>query len=359
MAVGAVNLASIIALNTDKLGEDVKQAIAVITATVSVALLAIGAILAFTGVNIPLGIALLAGGAVTLATAVAPNWDTIEKALKGPIGGITAVVSGALIALGAILAFSGVGIPLGIALMAAGGIGLVSVIAVNWNAISDTVSGVFRALGDTLKTMWTGIKTNVTGIWNSITSSALSIFNSLRQGVVDIWLAMWKSIKNVINGLIGGIESLANGIIKGVNFIFKALNKLQIDVPDWVTDMTGITKFGFSFKLLKEVEIPRLADGGFVDEGQMFIAREAGAEMVGAIGRRTAVANNDQIVSGIASGVAEANSEQNSLLREQNNLLRALLEKDTSTNLDGRKVAKELDRVYKGMGATIIKGGAY
>lgn len=45
------------------------------------------------------------------------------------------------------------------------------------------------------------------------------------------------------------------------------------------------------------------ATGGFPDEGQMFIAREAGPEMVGTIGGRTAVASNDQIVEGIRAGV--------------------------------------------------------
>lgn len=48
------------------------------------------------------------------------------------------------------------------------------------------------------------------------------------------------------------------------------------------------------------------ATGGFPDEGQLFIAREAGPEMVGTIGGRTAVANNDQIVEGIRQGVYEA-----------------------------------------------------
>jgi hypothetical protein len=69
------------------------------------------------------------------------------------------------------------------------------------------------------------------------------------------------------------------------------------------------------------------ASGGFVNSGELFIAREAGPEMVGTIGGNTAVANNDQIVSGIASGVASANSEQNALLRQQNEYLRKLLDK--------------------------------
>lgn len=70
------------------------------------------------------------------------------------------------------------------------------------------------------------------------------------------------------------------------------------------------------------------AEGGYVDSGQLFIAREAGPEMVGTMGGSTAVANNDQIVQGIQAGVAQANSEQNDLLRQQNSILMRLLNKD-------------------------------
>lgn len=59
-------------------------------------------------------------------------------------------------------------------------------------------------------------------------------------------------------------------------------------------------------KLLEGYMIPGYAGGGFPDQGQLFIAREGGAEMVGAIGNRSAVANNDQIIEGIAKGVRNA-----------------------------------------------------
>lgn len=49
------------------------------------------------------------------------------------------------------------------------------------------------------------------------------------------------------------------------------------------------------------------ASGGFPDDGQLFMAREGGSpEMVGRIGNRTAVANNDQIVAAISDGVFSA-----------------------------------------------------
>lgn len=75
------------------------------------------------------------------------------------------------------------------------------------------------------------------------------------------------------------------------------------------------------------------ANGGFPEGGQLFLAREKGPELVGTLGGRSAVANNDQIVEGISNGVERANSEQNRLLREQNSLLAAILQKDNSIRL--------------------------
>lgn len=81
------------------------------------------------------------------------------------------------------------------------------------------------------------------------------------------------------------------------------------------------------------------ATGGFPESGQLFLAREAGAEMVGSIGNRTAVANNDQIVKGISSGVAAANEEQNELLRKQNQILMGILQKTGSSGMPGASAA--------------------
>ena len=55
-----------------------------------------------------------------------------------------------------------------------------------------------------------------------------------------------------------------------------------------------------------EVKFATYANGGFPDMGQMFVAREAGPELVGRIGKKTAVANNDQIVSAVSGGVYNA-----------------------------------------------------
>lgn len=55
-----------------------------------------------------------------------------------------------------------------------------------------------------------------------------------------------------------------------------------------------------------QVSLDAYASGGFPEHGEMFVAREAGPEMVGRIGSRTAVANNDQIVAAVSDGVYQA-----------------------------------------------------
>ena len=97
------------------------------------------------------------------------------------------------------------------------------------------------------------------------------------------------------------------------------------------------------------------ADGGFPPTGDMFIANENGAEMVGRIGRKTAVANNEQITEGITNSVSIANSEQNALLREQNVYLRQLVAKENKVQLVpsaglARTVAKSNQMLSKATG---------
>lgn len=98
------------------------------------------------------------------------------------------------------------------------------------------------------------------------------------------------------------------------------------------------------------------ARGGFPNTGEMFIARESGPEMVGSIGRQTAVANNDQIVAGIRQGVETANAEQNRLLREQNALLRQLLSAQGRTKavVSTSDIQRALNRKNRRDGVTTV-----
>ena len=80
---------------------------------------------------------------------------------------------------------------------------------------------------------------------------------------------------------------------------------------EWLHDLwDGITTVANSNAVKIEQDgsmyLQGFASGGFPNQGQLFVAGEAGPEMVGTVGGKTAVANNDQIVEGIRQGVFEA-----------------------------------------------------
>ena len=83
----------------------------------------------------------------------------------------------------------------------------------------------------------------------------------------------------IINGMIGSFEGFVNGVIKGVNFIVDALNTIKFSVPDWVPIIGGKT-FSFNLPKLNEIKLPRLAEGGYVDQATLALVGEAGPEVV-------------------------------------------------------------------------------
>ena len=92
--------------------------------------------------------------------------------------------------------------------------------------------------------------------------------------------------------------------------------------------------FDFQVRNVSFGRIPRFEDGGFPDRGSLFIANEAGPEMVGRIGRRPAVANSDQIVDGITAGVANGNEVLAELLVRVIELLEKINDRDPEIVFD-------------------------
>ena len=147
MVAGAVSLATAVGLNWNSMTNPMRTTIGTLEAIVGSAMLTFGAILALTGANIPLGIGLIAAGAVSIASAVALNWNTLKDSLEKSLGAITAIVSGALLGVGAILALTGVALPLGIALMAAGAVGLIAAAPINWKTLTESIKNVLKEIG--------------------------------------------------------------------------------------------------------------------------------------------------------------------------------------------------------------------
>lgn len=354
MALGAVSIASAVALNWNGLSDEVSNTIALITGIVSVALLAVGAVLAFSGANIPLGIALLAGGALMMGTAILPNWSMLSDEVQNTLSIITAVVSVALLAVGAILALSGAGLPLGIGLMAVGAVGLAATAALNWTTVltnvKETLKNIGIAAGAALLAL--GLILIVSGVGLPLgIGLLLAGAATLASSVALNWDFFSEKIQYMLDGITTAFKSFVNtglGVFEGfVNGVIRIINR----VISWVNSAVGW--LGIEIPFIAEVTIPKLADGGFVDEGQLFIAREAGAEMVGAIGRKTAVANNDQIVEGITAGVTVAND---GVIAAIYALLNAVEDKDMSISIGDDVIGRSYDRYNRSRGVRVNSG---
>ena len=111
-------------------------------------------------------------------------------------------------------------------------------------------------------------------------------------------LEKWKGLgRDAVNGI--------QSVFSNFDFKIKIPHFTWTSTPasGWISDVLSALNLPTS---LPKLNVSWYASGGMPDKGEIFVAREKGAEMVGRIGNRTTVANNDQIVSAIKQGVYEA-----------------------------------------------------
>lgn len=121
--------------------------------------------------------------------------------------------------------------------------------------------------------------------------------NNIRNVINSIktfFSSMGSTISSVIGGIVGTIETVISACQRAISWINQlSITRAAEQRAQAAYDNGSVYLQGF-------------ASGGFPDKGSLFIANEAGPEMVGTMGGRTAVANNEQIVAGIARGVYDA-----------------------------------------------------
>ena len=204
-----------------------------------------------------------------------------------------------------------------------------------------------KALTDAIEELAPGRKDTV----NQMASDVISAFNKplgISSGTSTVFDKAGKALGNSLTSGMNSVKSAAttaaraladsvvNPISAAVDSVKTMLNSLNV----------GASVFDRPSSYADKFKIPLFASGGYPDEGQLFIARERGAEMVGSIGGRTAVANNDQIVEAIRLAVYDAmvaagGSEGG----------------DTYVYLDSDPVAARIEKRQREKGQKIYSGG--
>ena len=425
--------------------------ISAITGLVGLAFVA-GAIIAFSSANIIMGIGLMIAGIGALGISVktfSENWDIIEEKLRGPIGAVTALISGASLVLG-VLCLIGGNFALGIPLILAGAAGLASTISANWGSLEqlgrDAIAAIKRGWDEAVvefilpiklsfgmyskENTQKGVGEMIKGLkegtfLETIFGGAKQIFSqdvsinavpgermtyspggrkSLVPDVetpypidqtVDLEPGNFWTVDSWARGYIGGpIEQAVNLVVKnGSNFV----NYIKQLLHKWFPSLFaggGIIGPGGAIK--------RFANGGIINHyaggtaaahGTLFVAGEAGAEIVGNIGGRTEVLNKSQLAATMFSAVrsamsgvqiaasiydgsgfggededmsmlmelirvgSEAVQAQNEILREQNDYLREINEKPFTADVSTAAINDAQRRMNRRAGVTVAPVG--
>lgn len=295
IVAGAAGLVAAVAINStatqNAVSNFLKENQALIVG-IGLAMLVLGIILCVTGVGIPIGIALIVAGAGALVTEVALNWEAIKEKISEFIHGLIEFLKvAAKLVIGVLLMATGIGFPFGMALILSG-IGDItgSSETLDWKAIGNKIGEVFDEVKDWLKTwglLVLGVILCASGVglplgialikegganlteaqdplWTAITDKVKEVWGNIKDfwkdNIAKYFTAKWwgdlgkKAISGLLKNVIGGLNKLIN-----------AVNKFGFDLPD----VLGGGHIGFN---IPTIPIPPLAKGAVLPANQPFLA---------------------------------------------------------------------------------------
>ena len=236
--------------------------------------------------------------------------------LIGMFGSVVSFITGSVIPAltgiwGAITSVTG-----GVSLLAAG-IALLVIGLINFCMTGEMSTGTFYMIEAGI--MAVGVALSIlTGSWIPLAIAAVvaavvaivTHFDKIKEAIQNFFQLFKNAIHDgkltimdFANTFINAVMSIVSPILYVINCIASLINwirNLLSAISSANSAMSSISRRSNSGNY------GLFASGGYPDEGQMFIAREAGPEMVGTIGGRTAVATNNDIVSAVSQGVANA-----------------------------------------------------
>lgn len=256
MLAGAAMLGTAVALNWNAVNDKTKNTLSALMMALGMTLLAIGAVLCFSGANLPLGIGLMIAGAASIAASVAMNWNTAPEKTKAAIKSLMGSIGVSLIAIGAVLCFSGANLPLGIGMMIAGGAAIAAASDLDWSALLTK-----------LKEMWQNIKQ----WWNTSVSKFFT---------ADYWKALGRRI---IDGLLSGLKAAWEAVKTWVANAVSWFGKKFVEAQNSIARSNSGRSGGFGTRSggfgrpsrapsISRISAPALARGAVIPPNKEFLA---------------------------------------------------------------------------------------
>lgn len=329
-------------------------------------IIALGAIILGATAPVALLVAGAVAGVATIAVVVHDNWEKIQDFTSSLIENIKNFFS---------------------PLVDFVNNNVIEPITRRFNQFKDGISIIFQAIDKVIKGVWNAVST---AVYKTFIQPAIDRFNGFKEATKQIFDAIKMAIHNAYDGSIvqrfvnaaketlqglgifisnwasiigGGITSLfkviLNSIIwlfeKGINSPIDAVNTFLKGFNNIVSVAAKITgnKWG-GVDLIPKVSLPRFENGGYPEVGDLFFANEHGIpELVGTMNGKPAVGSGQEI-TGISNAVYSTSQEELAVMRELVSIGRQLLQKDFSTHIGDRDIARANRRGEKQMGLQII-----
>lgn len=185
-----------------------------------------------------------------------------------------------------------------------------------WEDLKPAFETVFNAIGNIIKNLGTKLK---------------GLINFVSGVFTGNWRKAWDGIKDIFKGTFNNLVSIAEGC---VNLIIDGINAFI----DGFGLISGISEaIGISFKPVQipKISIPRFDTGGYVPSRYtMIMAGENGVpEIAGTVGGKTAVAGGVEI-TGIKDAINSTAQQEIALLKQNNQILQGILEKEFGITTD-------------------------
>lgn len=225
--------------------------------------------------------------------------------------------------------------------------------------VTETLISNFEAAGIKVPSAWLeklneGISESSDGMISAGNAMSENVVNGAQStlatsdysgSIVD---GMNNSVSNSSSGL-QSAGSTAGSLFGGslMSTVNSYVSQAQIAAQNAANVVSKVLSSAFDIDL--DIKVPGYASGGYPTTGQLFIAREAGPEMVGTVGGRTAVANNDQIVEAVSAGVYQA------VMSAQGNNEGGGMQ--IAVYLDGKQIEASVRSTQQKRGAVIATGG--
>lgn len=199
------------------------------------------------------------------------------------------------------------------------------------------------------------------GVYDSVTEKLPQVKDYIDKKTGEI-TTNWGAVTSYLaRSWDNGLDGMSNSATRSVDEIKDELESIQdakVSLPkingEYRGQPSGSSLLSVIGGVFEKFSVGLYAAGGLPDMGELFVAREAGPELVGRIGSHNAVANNEQITQGIASAVVNALQIYMPYLQDIASSSRTTANKELSVSLNGNQLANAINNSARVQGRPLI-----